>query len=60
MVKPIIAAGMVIDGFPVGPQLHRGGMATLWQVSSADATMPMLMKVPRIGEGEDPAAIVSS
>ncbi len=59
MVKPIIAPDMIIDGFQVGPQLHRGGMATLWQVSAADATMPMLMKVPRIGEGEDPAAIVS-
>ena len=32
---------------------------TLWQVSRPGATMPMLMKVPRIGEGEDPAAIVS-
>lgn len=59
MVKPIIAPGTIIDGFQVGPQLHRGGMATLWQVTSPDATMPMLMKVPKFGEGEDPAAIVS-
>src|SRR5512139_1170102 len=34
-------------------------MATLWSVSRPGATMPMLMKVPRIGEGTDPAAIVS-
>ena len=34
-------------------------MATLWRVSRPGVTMPLLMKVPRIGEGADPAAIVS-
>jgi serine/threonine protein kinase len=34
-------------------------MATLWAVSRQDATMPLLMKVPKLGEGQDPAAIVS-
>ena len=34
-------------------------MATLWRVSRAGSTMPMLMKVPKISEGADPAAIVS-
>ena len=33
-------------------------MATLWSVSWPDSDVPMLMKVPRISEGEDPAAIV--
>src|SRR5271169_2182136 len=33
-------------------------MATLWRVSRAGSTMPMLMKVPKIAEGADPAAIV--
>jgi serine/threonine protein kinase len=33
-------------------------MATLWRVSRAGSTMPMLMKVPILEEGEDPAAIV--
>ncbi|MEW6644973.1 MAG: bifunctional serine/threonine-protein kinase/universal stress protein [Pseudomonadota bacterium] len=59
MVKPVIAPGLVIDGFTVEEQLHRGGMATLWRVSRPDAAMPMLMKVPKYGEGDDPAAIVS-
>jgi eukaryotic-like serine/threonine-protein kinase len=58
MVKPSLAPGTLIDGFRVGERLHRGGMATLWGVSSAASAMPILMKVPRIGEGEDPAAIV--
>jgi serine/threonine protein kinase len=59
MVKPSLEPGYVIDGFRIELQLHRGGMATLWRVSRPDATMPMLMKVPRFSEGDDPAAIVS-
>ena len=34
-------------------------MATLWSVSHPDITCPLLMKVPNLFEGEDPAAIVS-
>lgn len=59
MVKPSLEPGSIIDGFRIEQQLHRGGMATLWRVSRPDATMPMLMKVPRFSEGDDPAAIVS-
>ncbi len=59
MVKASLEPGSIIDGFRIEEQLHRGGMATLWRVSRPDATMPMLMKVPRVSEGEDPAAIVS-
>ena len=59
MVKPSLELGAIIDGFRIEERLHQGGMATLWRVSRAGVTMPMLMKVPRITEGEDPAAIVS-
>jgi len=59
MIKASLEPGSIIDGFRIEEQLHRGGMATLWRVSRPDATMPMLMKVPRVSEGEDPAAIVS-
>jgi nucleotide-binding universal stress UspA family protein len=34
-------------------------MATLWSVTRPDLATPVLMKVPRVSEGEDPAAIVS-
>ena len=34
-------------------------MARLWEVIRANEDMPMLMKVPILREGEDPAAIVS-
>ncbi len=54
-----IQNGVTIDGFLVGPLVHRGGMAALWQVTRPGIDMPLLMKVPRLLEGEDPAAIVS-
>jgi eukaryotic-like serine/threonine-protein kinase len=59
MVKPALHPGTTIDGFRIEERIHSGGMATLWRVSRVDADMPLLMKVPRIAEGEDPAAIVS-
>ena len=59
MVKPSLQKGSIVDGYLVEECLHRGWMATLWRVSNPGSTMPMLMKIPKIAEGEDPAAIVS-
>lgn len=59
MAKVSVQPGAVIDGFTVGECVHRGGMATLWSVSWPDCDVPLLMKIPRVSEGEDPAAIVS-
>jgi nucleotide-binding universal stress UspA family protein len=59
MVKPLLEAGSALDGFLVEECVHKGGMATLWRVSRPDATLPLLMKVPKLGERADPAAIVS-
>ncbi|MBE9604596.1 protein kinase [Acetobacteraceae bacterium H6797] len=59
MAAPRLAAGSEIDGFTVGTLLHRGGMAGLWSVTHPDHPGPLLMKVPLLFEGEDPAAIVS-
>jgi hypothetical protein len=53
MARPSIGSGAVIDGFTIGECVHRGGMATLWSVTRPDA------ELPRVSEGEDPAAIVS-
>ncbi len=58
MVKPSLELGAIVDGFQVEECVHRGGMATLWRVSRVGETIPLLMKVPKIAEGEDPAAIV--
>lgn len=57
--KGQLAPGQKIDGFTIGRSVHIGGMATLWSVEHPDHPGALLMKVPRLGEGEDPAAIVS-
>ncbi len=65
-----LQAGQVIDGFRLERHLHQGGMAQLWQVVAVDPDsanglpptdgepMPLIMKVPRIMNGENPASIV--
>jgi eukaryotic-like serine/threonine-protein kinase len=53
-----LAKGSVIDGFIIGDIAHRGGMAIFYDVSHPDHATPILMKVPLMREGEDPAAIV--
>src|SRR6266851_9074664 len=58
-VKLSVVSGAVIDGFTIGECVHHGGMATLWSVTRPDIAMPLLMKIPLVSEGEDPAAIVS-
>ena len=59
MAKPSIEPGAELDGFTIGERVHQGGMATLWAVTHPGINVPLLMKVPRVAEGEDPAAIVS-
>src|SRR5579883_885687 len=59
MAKPTLQPGSTLDGFEIGELIHRGGMARLWSVTKPGIDLPLLMKVPILGEGEDPAAIVS-
>src|SRR5579863_955964 len=59
MAKVTVRPGAVLDGFIIGECVHRGGMATLWSVTHPDIASHLLMKIPRVSEGEDPAAIVS-
>lgn len=59
MAKPSIEPGDVLDGFVMEELIHRGGMARLWRVTKPGVDLPLLMKVPVLGEGQDPAAIVS-
>lgn len=54
----VFEPGAVIDGFVLGERLHQGGMATLWSVTHPQHTLPMLMKTPRMREGDDASAIV--
>src|SRR3954468_17088610 len=59
MPKPLVKSGAEIDGYTIGECVHAGGMATLWTVTRPGLDVPLLMKIPRVSEGEDPAAIVS-
>src|SRR5947209_13370679 len=59
MGAPSVEPGAEIDGFVIGECLHTGGMATLCSVAHPAIETPLLMKIPRAAEGEDPAAIVS-
>ena len=62
----VLEPGLVLDGFRLDERLHQGGMANLWRVTRVDARgqpepgedFPLMMKVPRIKGGEDPATIV--
>ncbi len=57
-----LAPGQVVDGFELQEKLHVGGMAHIWRVQEVnhqgDSRLPLIMKVPRIKGGEDPATIV--
>ena len=67
-----LAPGSVIDGWRLDEKLYTGGMAHLWRVSAVPSAagpvaaamqangepLPLIMKVPRIKGGEDPATIV--
>lgn len=57
--------GSRIDGFELIEHLHQGGMAHLWTVRATGSLpegvppdLPLLMKVPRVGNGDDPEIIV--
>ncbi|MDB5664773.1 bifunctional serine/threonine-protein kinase/universal stress protein [Cypionkella sp.] len=50
--------GLEINGFTLGQQLHKGGFATIWDVTHALYRTPMVMKVPTILDGYDGPTIV--
>ncbi len=50
--------GLEIDGFTLGNQLHKGGFATVWEVTHPLYRTPMVMKVPTILDGYDGPTIV--
>ncbi|MEJ2117150.1 MAG: serine/threonine-protein kinase, partial [Alphaproteobacteria bacterium] len=59
MIKSRMKKGATLDGFLLEELVHNGGMSCLWRVTwpECDKT-PLLMKVPILTEGEDPAAVV--
>src|SRR5712671_8178094 len=53
-----LQAGTLIDGFRLEDNVHRGSMSALWRVTRPDSQVPMIMKLPLLGDGDDPSAIV--
>src|SRR5438477_903718 len=55
-----LSVGQVIQGFRLEERTHRGGMASLWRVSSVagNDALPLIMKVPRLRGGDDPTTVV--
>jgi serine/threonine protein kinase len=58
-MSDLLETGMVVDGFTVGELIHRGGMAYLWRCTHPEIPFALLMKVPKLGDTDDPATIVS-
>ena len=54
-----LAPGDTIGGFQLTEKFHHGGLGTLWKVSRADISKPLVMKLPFLLPGEDPLSIVS-
>ncbi|MBV9954909.1 MAG: protein kinase [Pseudolabrys sp.] len=51
--------GTLVDGFRIEGVMHHGGMATLFDVTQVSDNTRLVMKVPHLAEGDDPAEIVS-
>lgn len=59
MSEGIFHSGLNIDGYTVGDLIHRGGMADLWRATHPEIPFSLLMKVPKLANSADPAALVS-
>ncbi len=53
-----IESGALIDGFVVGDCVHDGGMGLIFRVTGPQTGFPMMMKVPRLGQGQPTEGIV--
>ncbi len=51
--------GDELDGYRIVSLLHGGGMASIYRVEGDGAEFPLVMKVPRLSQGDDPVTVVS-
>ncbi len=56
---PFLESGEEIDGYRITGRLHAGGMAILYRVEQPGSEFPLVMKVPRLAQGEDAVSVVS-
>lgn len=58
MIQPTPEPGRIIDGFRLVERIYAGRLSTLWRVSHPAHIMSLVMKLPRLDPGADPAAVV--
>ena len=54
-----LKTGMIIDGFTVGECVASGGAGFLYDCTHPDHTVPLVMKVPRLGYNQPLAGLIS-
>ena len=57
-VDEIFQEGKVIDGFTLGKELHRGGMASLFSATKNGIDLPILLKIPRVGRDQPVESLI--
>ena len=57
-VDDIFQEGKVIDGFTLGKEVHRGGMASLFSATKEGVDLPILLKIPRVGKDQPVESLI--
>lgn len=57
-VDDIFQEGKVIDGFTLGEEIHRGGMAILYSATKEGVDVPILLKIPRVGRDQPVESLI--
>jgi eukaryotic-like serine/threonine-protein kinase len=57
-VDDIFQEGKVVDGFVLGKEVHRGGMASLFSATKEGIEVPILLKIPRVGRDQPVESLI--
>jgi serine/threonine protein kinase len=57
-VDNIFQEGKVVDGFILGKEVHRGGMASLFSATKEGIDVPILLKIPRVGRDQPVESLI--
>jgi serine/threonine protein kinase len=57
-VDDIFQEGKVVDGFVLGKEVHRGGMASLFSATKEGIDIPILLKIPRVGKDQPVESLI--
>ena len=57
-VDDIFQEGKIVDGFVLGKEMHRGGMASLFSATKEGIDLPILLKIPRVGKDQPVESLI--